>query len=137
MISAAAIPKDTITPIIFPIFFLARFQTSERSIVISSSFSCTIPDFGSANLLLSVIFPPDHDNYHNHFSCFEYGFYSAPLCRKIAPTVSSRILISRPMLQLSIYSRSSFTTSSKSLISLLPLTCHKPVIPGVIESLLR
>ena len=29
-----------------------------------------------------------------------------------------------------IYSVSSFTTSSKSVISLLPLTCHIPVIPG-------
>lgn len=34
------------------------------------------------------------------------------------------------MFQLSIYCTSSFTTSSKSLISFLPLTCQSPVIPG-------
>lgn len=34
-----------------------------------------------------------------------------------------------------IYSVSSFTTSSKSVISLLPLTCHIPVMPGLIASL--
>lgn len=31
------------------------------------------------------------------------------------------------------YSVSSFTTSSKSVISLLPLACHIPVIPGLID----
>ena len=35
----------------------------------------------------------------------------------------------------SIYSLSSLTTSSKSVISLRPLTCHIPVIPGLIASL--
>lgn len=34
-----------------------------------------------------------------------------------------------------IYSLSSLTTSSKSVISLLPLTCHIPVIPGLIATL--
>ena len=47
-------------------------------------------------------------------------------------TVWNRILISSPSVQLSIYSRSSFTTSSKSTISLLPLICQSPVSPGVI-----
>ena len=40
------------------------------------------------------------------------------------------ILISSPRLQLSIYCTSSFTTSSKSVISFRPLTCHNPVMPG-------
>lgn len=45
------------------------------------------------------------------------------------------ILISNPISQFSIYSLSNLTTSSKSVISLLPLTCHIPVIPGLIASL--
>ena len=50
-------------------------------------------------------------------------------------TVFKRILISNPISQFSIYSLSSLTTSSKSVISLRPLTCHIPVIPGLIASL--
>ena len=49
--------------------------------------------------------------------------------------LTKRILISNPISQFSIYSLSSLTTSSKSVISLLPLTCHIPVIPGLIASL--
>lgn len=47
-------------------------------------------------------------------------------------TVLNSILISRLKFQLLIYSVSSLTTSSKSVISLRPLTCHIPVIPGLI-----
>lgn len=36
------------------------------------------------------------------------------------------------ILPLLIYSVSSLTTSSKSVMSLRPLTCHIPVIPGLI-----
>lgn len=49
-------------------------------------------------------------------------------------TVFKRIFKSNPISQFSIYSRSNLTTSSKSVISLLPLTCHIPVIPGFIAS---
>lgn len=41
------------------------------------------------------------------------------------------------MFQFVIYSLSRRTTSSKSVISLRPLTCHMPVIPGLIASLAR
>ncbi len=44
--------------------------------------------------------------------------------------VFARILKSRPKDQLSMYSQSSFTTSSKSLTEPLPLSCHNPVMPG-------
>lgn len=50
-------------------------------------------------------------------------------------TVLNRIFISSPKVQLLIYSVSSLTTSSKSVISLLPLTCHIPVIPGLMAIL--
>ena len=50
-------------------------------------------------------------------------------------TVLNSILISRPKFQLLIYSVSSLTTSSKSVMSLLPLTCHIPVIPGLMAIL--
>lgn len=44
--------------------------------------------------------------------------------------VFSRILKSSPMLQWLMYSLSSSTTSSKSVMLLRPLTCHIPVRPG-------
>ena len=53
-----------------------------------------------------------------------------PSCLKTEATVLIKILISNPKFQFAIYFISSFTTSSKSVISLLPLTCHIPVIPG-------
>ena len=59
--------------------------------------------------------------------------YSAPFPVNTTATVCSRILKSRERLQLSIYLRSSFTTSSKSVMSERPLTCHRPVRPGVME----
>lgn len=60
-----------------------------------------------------------------------------PLPLSTTPTVLSRILISIPIFQFLTYSISSFTTSSKSVISLLPLTCHIPVSPGFTASLPR
>ena len=54
-----------------------------------------------------------------------------------ATTVLHKILISRAILQLLIYSVSRLTTSSKSVISLRPLTCHSPVSPGLVASLAR
>ena len=56
--------------------------------------------------------------------------YIAPSFTKILLTVFNIIFKSCPMLQLSIYFVSRFTTSSKSVILLRPLTCHSPVIPG-------
>lgn len=60
-----------------------------------------------------------------------------PLPLSTTPTVLNRILISIPIFQFLTYSISSFTTSSKSVISLLPLTCHIPVSPGFTASLPR
>lgn len=60
-----------------------------------------------------------------------------PSCLKTEATVLIKILISNPKFQFAIYFISSFTTSSKSVISLLPLTCHIPVIPGFIASRAR
>ena len=52
-------------------------------------------------------------------------------------TVLNNIFISSPMFQFVIYSLSRRTTSSKSVMSLRPLTCHIPVIPGLIANLAR
>lgn len=60
-----------------------------------------------------------------------------PLPLSTTPTVLNKILISIPIFQFLTYSISSFTTSSKSVISLLPLTCHIPVSPGFTASLPR
>ena len=56
--------------------------------------------------------------------------YLAPFLLATATMVLSIIPISSATLQFSIYCLSSFTTSSKSVISLLPLICHNPVMPG-------
>ena len=52
-------------------------------------------------------------------------------------TVLNSILMSSPMFQFSMYSLSSLTTSSKSVMSLRPLTCHMPVMPGLMASRAR
>ena len=57
-----------------------------------------------------------------------------PSLRSTTSTVFISIFISSPIFQFSIYSLSSLTTSSKSVISLRPLTCHMPVMPGLIAS---
>lgn len=61
--------------------------------------------------------------------------HAEPSFLNTTSTVFSRILMSIPIFQFSIYSLSSLTTSSKSVILLRPLTCHIPVIPGLIASL--
>lgn len=66
--------------------------------------------------------------FHHHFD---------PLPFNTTSTVFRIILISIPTFQFLMYSISSFTTSSKSVISLLPLTCHIPVSPGFTASLAR
>ena len=63
--------------------------------------------------------------------------HSAPCPFRTTLTVFSIIFRSRRTLQFSIYSWSNLTTSSKSVISLRPLTCHIPVIPGFIPARLR
>lgn len=63
--------------------------------------------------------------------------YIDPSFLNTTNTVLNRIFISSPMFQFVIYSLSRRTTSSKSVISLRPLTCHMPVIPGLIASLAR
>ena len=63
------------------------------------------------------------------------GSHFAPHPVKTTVTVLNRILISSPIDHCSMYLVSSSTTSSKSVISLRPLTCHIPVSPGLIASL--
>ena len=69
------------------------------------------------------------DGYFKRF----FIFHSAPVPLSTTATVLSTIFKSSHGLQLSMYSQSSRTTSSKSLIEERPLTCHIPVIPGRIE----
>ena len=71
------------------------------------------------------------------FHLFHPIHHLDPLPLSTTPTVLNRILISIPIFQFLTYSISSFTTSSKSVISLLPLTCHIPVSPGFTASLPR
>ena len=63
--------------------------------------------------------------------------YTAPSFFSTAPTVFTSIFRSFPKFQFSIYSRSSFTTSSKSVMLLRPLICHIPVMPGFMASLVQ
>ncbi len=71
---------------------------------------------------------------HNHTDVMHH---LAPLCPRTTTIVCRRILKSSVSDQLSMYSRSRRTTSSKSDMSLRPLTCHMPVRPGVIDRRLR
>ena len=66
-----------------------------------------------------------------------YWIYIEPSFLNTTNIVFNNIFISSPMFQFVIYSLSRRTTSSKSVISLRPLTCHMPVIPGLIASLAR
>ena len=75
--------------------------------------------------------PPENVQCHTGFLQLS-EVYRAPFFIITTHTVISRIRISEARLQLSIYSRSSFRTSRKSVISLRPLTCHRPVRPGLI-----
>ncbi len=61
--------------------------------------------------------------------------YFAPLPLITTQIVLKIILISLLSDQLVMYSVSRWTTSSKSVISDLPLTCQSPVTPGLIASL--
>jgi len=70
-------------------------------------------------------------------SALLYRIYIDPSFLKTTNIVLNNIFISSPMFQFVIYSLSRRTTSSKSVISLRPLTCHMPVIPGLIASLAR
>ena len=63
------------------------------------------------------------------------GYYIDPSPLKTTTTVLHNNFKSNPKLQPVIYSVSNSTTLSKSVISLLPLTCHIPVIPGLMASL--
>jgi hypothetical protein len=58
-----------------------------------------------------------------------------PSLFKTAKTVLNKIFISSPIFHWEIYSVSSRTISSKSVISLRPLTCHIPVMPGLMAIL--
>lgn len=70
-----------------------------------------------------------------HPLLFSFFSYIDPSRLITETTVFQSNLMSIPTFHSLIYSVSSFTTSSKSVISLLPLTCHIPVIPGLIASL--
>lgn len=77
----------------------------------------------------------------SYFPCFLLhktsveSSYTDPSLFRTVITVLNKIFISNPKFQLLIYSVSSRTTSSKSVISLRPLTCHIPVIPGLMAIL--
>lgn len=73
-------------------------------------------------------------SFHQVFFIFPYIDPSLP---RTVFTVLNKILTSSAGVHSFIYFVSSLTTSSKSVISLLPLTCHIPVIPGLIASLAR
>ena len=73
----------------------------------------------------------------NSFNPRSEILYIAPLWEKSTPIVFTSILRSNPKCHSVMYFVSSLTTSSKSVISLLPLTCHMPVIPGLMASLAR
>ena len=72
--------------------------------------------------LLSRHFSERH-NPHSHI---------APSLLNTLQTVCHNIFTSNLRLHSLIYCVSSFTTSSKSVILLLPLTCHIPVMPGLV-----
>ena len=80
----------------------------------------------------SIPFLPNIVQHNTLNQKFLIPAYIDPSCLKTEATVLIKILISNPKFQFAIYFISSFTTSSKSVISLLPLTCHIPVIPGFI-----
>lgn len=61
--------------------------------------------------------------------------YFDPLPLSTTPTVFVSILRSIPIFQVFTYCISIFTTSSKSVTSLLPLICQIPVSPGFTASL--
>ena len=61
--------------------------------------------------------------------------YIEPFLPSTTSTVFSRMRRSMPIFHSWIYFLSSFTTSSKSVILLLPLTCQRPVMPGFTASL--
>ena len=69
-------------------------------------------------------------------SLFIFPYIDPSLPRTVF-TVLNKILISSAGVHSFIYFVSSLTTSSKSVISLRPLTCHMPVMPGFIASLAR
>lgn len=73
---------------------------------------------------------------HLFFDIYFFSYFD-PTFPSTTATVLNKILISSPGLHFLIYSVSSLTTSSKSVILLLPLTCHIPVSPGLNASLER
>lgn len=130
------------------LYFIARFETSRHF----HNSSCILLEPLLRSNRLRVIRLLINDDSHkwfqlsiifhfiNHFShqCYTYMLFLlhgephiAPFRANTTPIVLKRILISSAKLQLVIYSVSSFTTCSKSVISDLPLTCHIPVIPGL------
>lgn len=91
-----------------------------------------------ASFFLAKTFLLHHPRLYNcYYSSFPCNFYSDPLPVSTTNTVLKRILRSIPKHQFFTYFISSFTTSSKSVISLRPLTCHMPVKPGFTASLAR
>lgn len=77
------------------------------------------------------------ENLRFYSNLLPLSFYIDPSLTKTVFTVIHKILISSAGLHSFIYFVSSLTTSSKSVMSLRPLTCHIPVMPGLIASLAR
>ena len=78
----------------------------------------------SNSLIRIIINLLPNSHYHNS--------YTDPFLAITTKKVFSIIFISSPKLQFIMYSLSSFTISSKSVISLRPLICHIPVSPGFV-----
>ena len=79
----------------------------------------------------SSLYSPNFIRQPKHF------FLTTSIPLQNRQTVLNRILISNPIFHSEIYSVSRRTISSKSVMSLRPLTCHIPVIPGLIAILAR
>src|SRR6266702_6583086 len=79
---------------------------------------------------------PQDENYHLWLflsKAWKKSYYF-PEPAKTSCAVFSKIHKSNFKVQREMYSRSSFTHSSKSFTSFLPLTCHRQVIPGFTAS---
>ena len=106
------------------------FFLDSRNIFLTDSFIfCFIVILCTTHMMAGTVITGDCT------ATFFFPYYTDPSLFSTVITVLNRIFISSPKVQLLIYSVSSLTTSSKSVISLLPLTCHIPVIPGLMAIL--
>lgn len=98
---------------------------------------CAVPIFGALAMILLGYDSPgpihvDLGSYTERKQVSSLSYQPSPLIT--FTTVFAKILQSNHKDQLSIYSQSSRTISSKSLTPPLPYTCHSPVRPGLMLS---